>query len=81
MGYTCNFEGCERRATRYERTPLLPLVMLELRVVNEVVSRAFCADHYGQEECPGHVASESDPKVCGRCGIHIDELRPELGDE
>lgn len=26
--------------------------------------------------CPGHVASEGDPKICGRCGIHIDELRP-----
>lgn len=27
-------------------------------------------------ECMGHVASESDPKVCARCGVHIDELRP-----
>jgi hypothetical protein len=29
-----------------------------------------------EESCPGHVASEDDPKVCGRCGLHIDELRP-----
>jgi hypothetical protein len=31
---------------------------------------------FGDENCPGHVASESDPKICGRCGIHIDALRP-----
>lgn len=29
-----------------------------------------------EENCPGHVASENDPKVCGRCGTHIDSLRP-----
>ncbi len=28
-------------------------------------------------DCPGHVASASDPKVCGYCGIHIDSLRPD----
>lgn len=28
-----------------------------------------------EDNCPGHVASEADPKVCGRCGIHIDSLR------
>lgn len=27
-----------------------------------------------QAHCPGHVASEGDPKVCGRCGIRIEEL-------
>ncbi len=30
-----------------------------------------------QDACSGHVASDDDPKVCGRCGIHIDELRPD----
>ncbi len=29
---------------------------------------------YAEEMCPGHVASEN-PKVCRRCGIHIDSLR------
>tara|TARA_R110002020_G_scaffold34066_35_gene103986 strand:- start:14891 stop:15118 length:228 start_codon:yes stop_codon:yes gene_type:complete len=29
------------------------------------------------EGCSGHVASASDPKICGRCGVHIDELRPD----
>ncbi|HEV7345746.1 MAG TPA: hypothetical protein VGN60_08980 [Devosia sp.] len=27
-------------------------------------------------DCPGHVASESDPRVCKHCSTHIDELRP-----
>jgi hypothetical protein len=31
---------------------------------------------YSEESCPGHVASDNDAKVCGRCGIHIDSLRP-----
>jgi hypothetical protein len=32
---------------------------------------------YDEDRCPGHVASEGDPKVCGRCGTHVDSLRPE----
>jgi hypothetical protein len=28
-----------------------------------------------QDACPCHVASDGDPKICGRCGIHIDSLR------
>lgn len=31
----------------------------------------------GAWQCSGHVASARDPKICGRCGVHIDELRPE----
>jgi hypothetical protein len=34
-----------------------------------------------EEECPGHVASRFDPKICGLCGIHIDSLRPPEEDE
>lgn len=30
-----------------------------------------------EQNCPGHVASEKNPKICGRCGIHIDSLRPD----
>ena len=30
-----------------------------------------------EDECPGHVASIMDPKVCGQCGTHIDSLRPD----
>lgn len=31
----------------------------------------------GECDCPGHVASKLDPKVCARCGVHIDDLRPD----
>lgn len=30
---------------------------------------------YAEDDCPGHVAS-IDPKICARCGVHIDSLRP-----
>ncbi len=32
---------------------------------------------YAEEDCPGHIASDHNPKVCGRCGVHIDSLRPD----
>lgn len=31
---------------------------------------------FSEENCPGHVAWPNDRKVCGFCGVHIDELRP-----
>lgn len=31
---------------------------------------------YTDENCPNHVASPGDRKVCAMCGIHVDELRP-----
>ena len=33
-----------------------------------------------EDDCPGHIAGESSRKTCGRCGIHIDELRPDDDD-
>lgn len=32
---------------------------------------------FTEENCPGHVASAGDKKVCGNCGVHIDSLRPD----
>lgn len=32
---------------------------------------------FTEEACPGHVASDDDPKVCKLCGTHIDSLRPD----
>lgn len=32
---------------------------------------------FEEENCPGHIASAEDPKMCDRCGVHIDSLRPE----
>ena len=34
-----------------------------------------------EASCYGHVASEHDPKICGRCGTHIDGLRPDDGQQ
>jgi ribosomal protein L40E len=31
---------------------------------------------FPEDDCPGHVASVFDPKVCGRCGVHIMSLMP-----
>lgn len=42
----------------------------------ETFACAECRGVPDEESCPGHVASENDPKVCGRCGVHIDSLRP-----
>jgi hypothetical protein len=32
---------------------------------------------YSEDICPGHVASDGDPKICGLCGVHVDSLRPD----
>lgn len=42
----------------------------------EEIERARAELFIDEEDCPGHVASISDPKICGRCGTHIDSLRP-----
>ncbi len=39
------------------------------------------ARDYSEEACPGHIASADDPKVCDRCGVHINELRPDSDEE
>ena len=31
---------------------------------------------FEEHECPGHVASDRDPKVCKHCGVHVDSMRP-----
>jgi hypothetical protein len=36
--------------------------------------------NFTEETCPDHVASESNPKICGRCGVHIDSFRPDDDD-
>ena len=35
---------------------------------------------FTEENCPGHVASASNSKICGRCGTHIDSLRSDDDD-
>jgi uncharacterized protein (DUF983 family) len=36
---------------------------------------------FDEQSCPGHVASRSDPKICGRCGTHVDSMRPDDGEQ
>lgn len=75
MGYPCAFEGCNKRATRWEKLAhdFNPVFTEPV----DVKVRPFCGSHYGEDECPNHIASNADPKICGCCGIHIDSLRPE----
>lgn len=44
------------------------------RIVAELDARV---NGVSEENCPGHVASDADPKICAHCGTHIDSLRPE----
>jgi hypothetical protein len=62
-----------------------PVTDDEMRFLHDVMQRAAaCVPattclhivKVTEESCPGHIASESDPKVCDRCGTHIDSLRP-----
>lgn len=62
-----------------------PVTDDEMRFLHEVVQRAVACMppknsllrvvKFAEEDCPGHVASPNDPKICDRCGVHIDSLR------
>lgn len=39
-----------------------------------IVSPSYQYDEY---ECPGHVASSDNAKICALCGTHVDSLRPD----
>lgn len=62
-----------------------PVTDNEMRFLHDVMQRAAAclpitfasrAVLFSEDECPGHVASFDDAKVCARCGTHIDALRP-----
>lgn len=72
MGYPCYFPGCKQRATKWASNPL-PFGEYE----PDQRAYPYCANHYAEHDCPGHVASADDGKICARCGIHIDSLRPD----
>lgn len=27
-----------------------------------------------EQNCPGHIASDQNPKICARCGVHVNNL-------
>jgi hypothetical protein len=68
MLYTSRYGGNDRDVWPTGECPVCDGTSYELIETEEVVD---------DNSCPGHVASPDNPKVCGRCGIHIDELRPE----
>ena len=39
--------------------------------VDETIARLLARKREAGD-CPGHVASERDPKICGRCGTHVE---------
>ncbi len=51
-----------------------PMIAASIKGKLAAVERAIID---GESACPGHVASVNDPKICGRCGVHIDSLRPD----
>ncbi|TPM06786.1 MULTISPECIES: hypothetical protein [unclassified Mesorhizobium] len=58
-----------RRQPTGEVIPFPQFFRATQRAVGAMIERAI--------DCCGHVASADDPKICGRCGIHIDSLRPD----
>lgn len=82
---TVNGPGTHVMVTAWEPTPdelvrLAKGAFVYLRVLGTKHPPVMIEVGYTEETCPGHVASKGDPKVCGRCGVHIDSLRPDNGD-
>lgn len=52
----------------------------ELKTIREALAHEAAreldtAREVNEWSCPGHIASENDPKICARCGVHINSLR------
>lgn len=59
-----------------------PVTDDEMRFLHEVMQRSVACMptnpslrvvKFTEEACPGHVASEHDSKICGRCGVHPED--------
>lgn len=46
-----------------------------LAAIDEQPPAPATAYLYTEEACPKHVASTTDKKVCGNCGVHVDSFR------
>jgi len=64
--------GNEQVAWDYSCAADLPMQGLYIRPGMYVNEPPFT-----EETCPGHTASDRNPKICRHCGTHIDSLRPE----
>lgn len=65
-------DGAYSSAARVLRT-----LTSEVEAHARAVDAQLNGNRYAEEDCPGHVASRDDHRVCGRCGVHIDALRPD----
>lgn len=54
-----------------------PMIAASIKGKLAAIETALTTSQKDENECSGHVASTHDAKVCGRCGVHIDSLRPE----
>lgn len=66
------------RFTRKEDAETIVSVMDSTAKCRAVEHSWMASPPISEENCSGHVASENDAKVCGRCGVHIDSFRPDL---
>lgn len=78
-------DGWSYPEKRGDLLPLADMGMIEWRrdekgVACQRTGAGRVAALYTEEACPGHVAWALDPKVCGRCGVHIDSFRPDDDD-
>lgn len=71
IGWTDRGDGAARMASAIRKAPGCVSTEVFDRAENRLIAVMFTEQH-----CPGHVASMADPKVCGKCGVHIDSLRP-----
>lgn len=72
-----------RAAGLEQRREPVKSLLNEQSIVRQAVEAALSKSQanrvnfpYDEWECPEHVGSENDKKVCIRCGCHIDSLRP-----
>lgn len=94
MGPITLYCRCCKRSLAYDRSidPAVPLVVSRIESSrcdicdngdfgSETWLNAEGQEVVPEDACPGHVASSIDPKLCGRCGIHIASLGPSYDDE
>jgi hypothetical protein len=48
---------------------------IELSAEHFLMLGSLASKLFKEEDCPGHVASEGNSKICGRCGVHVDAMR------
>jgi hypothetical protein len=47
------------------------------QLITSLIQLKSCWYPFDEQSCPGHVSVPENPKVCRRCGVHVDSMRPE----